>query len=108
LSHRRVEEKKHEIFPTGYSKFHVDYITFNPLKVKLSPTCHLLALLGAHHILHVSSIMVNHHREKLAKIAAQHFLGKLSYQVAAYKIEIQLKALESKWQVQGVCFILPI
>jgi hypothetical protein len=32
---------------------------FNPLKTKLNPICHLLALLGAHHILHVSRIRVN-------------------------------------------------
>jgi hypothetical protein len=31
---------------------------FNPLKAELSPTCHLLALLEAHHILHVSRIRV--------------------------------------------------
>ena len=28
--------------------------TFNPLNAKLNPICPLLALLGAHHILHVS------------------------------------------------------
>ena len=27
----------------------------NPLNAKLNPICHLLALLGAHHILHVRS-----------------------------------------------------
>ena len=32
---------------------------FSPLNAELNPTCHLLALLGAHHILHVSSIRVN-------------------------------------------------
>jgi hypothetical protein len=31
----------------------------NPLKTQLNPICHLLALLGAHHILHVSGIRVN-------------------------------------------------
>ena len=31
----------------------------NPLNAKLNPTCHLLALLGAHLILHVSRIRVN-------------------------------------------------
>jgi hypothetical protein len=31
----------------------------NPLNVELNPICHLLALLGAHHILHVSRITVN-------------------------------------------------
>jgi len=33
--------------------------TFNPLYAELSPICHLLALLGARHILHVSRIRVN-------------------------------------------------
>jgi hypothetical protein len=31
---------------------------FNPLNAKLNPICHLLALLGAHHILHVSRVRV--------------------------------------------------
>jgi len=31
---------------------------FNPLNAELNPICHLLALLEAHHILHVSSIGV--------------------------------------------------
>jgi len=30
----------------------------NPLNAKLNPTCHLLALLGAHPILHISRIRV--------------------------------------------------
>jgi len=30
----------------------------NPLKPELNPTCYLLALLGAHHFLHVSRIRV--------------------------------------------------
>jgi len=31
---------------------------FNPLNVELNPICLLLALLGAHHILHISRIRV--------------------------------------------------
>jgi hypothetical protein len=31
----------------------------NPLNAELNPICYLLALLGAHHILHVSRIRVN-------------------------------------------------
>jgi len=31
---------------------------FNPLNVELNPICHLLALLGAHHFLHVSGVRV--------------------------------------------------
>ena len=33
--------------------------SFNPLNTKLNPICHLLTLLRAHHILHVSRIRVN-------------------------------------------------
>ena len=32
----------------------------NTLNAELNPVCHLLALLGAHHILHVSGIRVNY------------------------------------------------
>jgi hypothetical protein len=31
---------------------------FNPLNAELNPICHLLTLLGAHHILHISRIRV--------------------------------------------------
>jgi hypothetical protein len=31
---------------------------FNPINTQLNSICHLLALLGAHHILHVSRIRV--------------------------------------------------
>jgi len=34
-------------------------VLINALNAKLNPICHLLALLGAHHILHVSRIRVN-------------------------------------------------
>jgi hypothetical protein len=34
-------------------------LRFNPLNTELNPICHLLALLRAHHILHVSKIRVN-------------------------------------------------
>jgi len=33
----------------------------NPVNAKLNPICYLLALLGAHHILHVSRIRVKHY-----------------------------------------------
>ena len=42
------------------NNFGVDshYITVNPLNAELNPICYLLALLGAHHFLHVSRIRV--------------------------------------------------
>ena len=33
-------------------------VSVNPLNAELNPICHLLALLGAHHILHVSTVRV--------------------------------------------------
>ena len=43
-----------------YTVWHVDkyIITFNPSNAELNSICHLLALLAAHHILHVSRIRV--------------------------------------------------
>ena len=47
---------------TGLSKLKGNFIKLNihinPLSAELNPICHLLALLGAHHILHVSRIRV--------------------------------------------------
>jgi transposase len=37
----------------------------NPLNTELNPICHLLALLGAHLILHISRIRVNIHLSNL-------------------------------------------
>jgi len=38
--------------------------SFNPLNAELNPICHLLAILGAHHILHVSRMRVKQHASK--------------------------------------------
>jgi hypothetical protein len=35
------------------------FFDINPMNAKLNPICHLLALLGAQHILHVSGVRVN-------------------------------------------------
>jgi len=35
-----------------------EFLVFNPLNPELNPICYLLALLGAHHFLHVSRIWV--------------------------------------------------
>jgi len=37
----------------------VYFLLLNPLNAKLNPICHMLALLGAHPILHISRIRVN-------------------------------------------------
>jgi len=46
-------------------------LNFNPSNVKLNPICHLLALLGAHHILHVSRIRV---KGPLVRVVLHEFL----------------------------------
>ena len=46
-------------YDSPFKTFSTMKIMFNPLKAELNPICHLLALLGAHHILHVSKIGVN-------------------------------------------------
>ena len=40
---------------------------FNPLNAELNPICHLLALLGPHHILHVSRIRVKCYNGQLSE-----------------------------------------
>jgi len=52
-------------------------LLFNPLNAELNPTCHLLALLGAHPILHISRIRVNPKIKKKIKIVLEiqrHFI----------------------------------
>jgi len=36
----------------------MDKLGINPLNAEINPICHLLALLGAHHIFHISRIRV--------------------------------------------------
>jgi hypothetical protein len=42
-----------------YTNTHTQDKLVNPLNAELNPICHLLALLGAHHILHVSRVRAN-------------------------------------------------
>jgi hypothetical protein len=57
---------------------------FNPSNAKLNPICHLLALLGAHHILHVSRIRVN--QLTATRIYLVHF-NKYTEEIKVPKIE---------------------
>ena len=53
--------KKYKIFSKRLSvdgRTHLDLAVFNPLKPELNPICYLLALIRAHHFLHVSRIRV--------------------------------------------------
>jgi len=51
--HYRIPSRNCLNFSRSYSGL------INPLNAELNPICHFLALLGAHHILHVSRIRVN-------------------------------------------------
>jgi hypothetical protein len=48
-----------EAFILVSSKVIIEEVHVNPLNAQLNPICHLLALLGAHPIFHVSRIRVN-------------------------------------------------
>ena len=50
--HRNVRNTAH------FYKVRKPQNTINPLNLELNPICYLLALLGAHHFLHVSRIRV--------------------------------------------------
>jgi len=41
---------------SGTPVLYIGRTVLNPLNAELNPICHLLALLGAHHILHVERI----------------------------------------------------
>jgi hypothetical protein len=43
-------------------------LNLNHLNAELNPICHLLALLGAHHILHISRIRVKRIRMSFASV----------------------------------------
>ena len=46
-------------FELFYHTFLYNYLYISPLNAELNPIRHLLALVGAHHIVHVSRLRVN-------------------------------------------------
>ena len=48
----------HKMKVTHNTGLEEEQMVINPLKPELNPICYLLALLGAHHFLHVSRIRV--------------------------------------------------
>jgi hypothetical protein len=54
---RRIFGPKRDKVTGEWRKLHNEQL--NPLNAELNPTCHLLALLEVHHILHISRIRVN-------------------------------------------------
>jgi hypothetical protein len=65
-----------------HTKYPLFLLDFNPLNAKLNPICHLLALLGAHHILHVSRIRVNK-----TCIFSKDFRKIMKYQILGKSVE---------------------
>ena len=45
--------------PVKFQCWLLEYYNINHLNAELNPICHLLALLGVHHFLHISRIRVN-------------------------------------------------
>ena len=55
----KIETLVKIVVGTSISQFSTESFSyFNPLNAKLNSICHLLALLGVHHILHISRIRV--------------------------------------------------
>ena len=69
-------------FPQGYD--------INPLNAELSPICHLLALLGAHHILHVGRISV-----KIGSGSVKRHAVAQLVETVRYKLED--RGFDSRW-----------
>jgi len=49
--------------------------SFNTLNAQLNPICHLVALLGAHYILHVSRIRVKEHISSISLLDLSYVTG---------------------------------
>ena len=56
---RREQVNQEDLKLNGTHQLLVYADDVNPLNAELNPTCHLLALLGAHPVLHISRIKVN-------------------------------------------------
>ena len=60
-----------------YCHFDLNFIPLNPLNAELNPICHLLALLGAHPILHINRIRVNRLAPELFFLILAHSVYKM-------------------------------
>jgi len=65
--------------------------TTNPLNAELNPICHLLALLGAHHNLHVSRVSVKTRDARRITAAEMKYLRRTAgYTWTGYKTNAQI------------------
>jgi hypothetical protein len=72
------------------SRLNIFKQSFNPLNAELNPICHLLPLVGAHHILHISGVRVNRslnrHTLQYGELVDMiHILRFISFLKAVYK-----------------------
>jgi len=74
------------------------YTVLNPLNAKLNPICHLLALLEAHHIFHVSRIRVNRTETHIYEVYVAHTHWHINHKDLKEFLEILLD-LYTKLQV---------
>jgi len=85
---------------------------FDPLNAELNPICHLVALLGAHHILHISRIRVKGHYNPLnaelnpichlvALLGAHHILH-----VSSIRVKGHYKPLNA--ELNPICHLLAL
>jgi len=62
-----VKKLRWQINFNAFSKLRMT-VSINPLNAELNPTCHLLALLGAHHILHISRLRVKQQLDEIRTV----------------------------------------
>jgi len=55
---RFITKNNYDVVRQPFDQVLTCLYSINPLKPELNPICYLLALLGAHHFLHVSRIRV--------------------------------------------------
>jgi hypothetical protein len=75
-----------------------DILMLSPSNAELNPICHLLALLGAHPILHVSRIRVKHRRNKTNN-AVDTFM--LYYSLSQIHVSTLQGIHSTGWTVRG-------
>jgi len=79
-------------------------LKINPLNVELNPIRYLLALLGAHHILHVSRVRVKRSEKTKKSEIKKWDIGKLSKKEVKEefikKVTTNVKNTQNKWKIQ--------
>jgi hypothetical protein len=89
----------------GRASFSYDGIlncNFNPLNAELSPICHLLALLGAHHILHVSGLRVNRSLKKTGNVRINVTSRRVCVTIVAVKKAVSVTYHECVFVALGI------